>query len=52
MEFHAKTIEDVAYALKIISMCENDIKIDKDEAYDKILQKLGVKYKTAIKYLR
>lgn len=52
MEFHAKTIEDIAYALKIISMCENDIKIDKDEAYDKILQKLGVKYKTAIKYLR
>lgn len=52
MEFHAKTIEDVAYALKIISMCETDIKIDKDEAYDKILQKLGVKYKTAIKYLR
>ena len=52
LEFHAKTIEDVAYALKIISMCETDIKIDKDEAYDKILQKLGVKYKTAIKYLR
>lgn len=52
LEFHAKTIEDVAYALKIINMCETDIKIDKDEAYDKILQKLGVKYKTAIKYLR
>lgn len=52
LEFHAKTIDDVAYALKIISMCETDIKIDKDEAYDKVLQKLGIKYKTAIKYLR
>ena len=52
LEFHAKNIEDVAYALKIINLCEADIKIEKDEAYDKILQKLGVKYKTAIKYLR
>ena len=52
LEFHTKSIDDVAYALKIICLCESDIKIDKDEAYDKILQRLGVKYHTAIKYLR
>ena len=52
LEFHTKSVDDVAYALKIIGICEADIKIDKDEAYDKILQKLGIKYKTAIKYLR
>jgi len=52
LEFHAKSVDEVAFALKIISICEADIKIDKDEAYDKISQKLGIKYKTAIKYLR
>lgn len=52
LEFHAKTLDDIAYCIKIISLCEADIKIGKDEALDRVLQKLGIKYKTAIKYLR
>lgn len=51
LDFHAETIDEVAYALKVIDLCKMEMKIDTDEAYDRILQKLGVKYHTAIKYL-
>ena len=52
LAFHAKSINDVAYALKVVGLCETKIKIKKEEAFDKILQAMGIKYKTAMKYLR
>lgn len=52
LAFHAKCIDDVAYALKIVSLCEAEMKISKEEAFDKILQAMGIKYKTAMNYLR
>lgn len=51
LPFRAKTIEDFAYALRIVTLCENELRIDKDEALEKIFQSVGIKYKTVKGYL-
>ncbi len=49
--FHAKNIEDFAYALKAVIHCENEIGLDKDEALDRIFQSIGIKYKTVKSFM-
>ena len=51
LPFHAKNIEDLAYALKIVILCDNEIRIDQDEALDRIFQSIGIKYKTVKSFL-
>ena len=51
LSFHAKTVEEFAYALKIVSICEKELRIDKNEAIDRIFQSVGIKYKTVKTYL-
>lgn len=46
LHFHAKSIEDFAYALKVVTFCSNELKIDQDEAFERIFQSIGVKYET------
>ncbi len=51
LQFHAKTIEEFAYALKVVSLCEEEMGIGKEEALDRIFQSVGIKYKTVKAYL-
>lgn len=51
MEFHAKDVEDFAYSLKIVTLCENEIRMDRDEMLDHIFQSVGIKYKTVQGFL-
>ena len=51
LPFHAKSIEDLAYALKIITLCDWEMEIEKEEALDRIFQSVGIKYKTVKEYL-
>lgn len=51
LPFHAKNIEDFAYALKVVIFCESELRIDKDEALDRIFQSIGIKYKTVKSFL-
>lgn len=51
LPFHAKDVEDLSYALKIITLCGNEIGIEKDEALDRIFQSIGIKYKTVKSFL-
>lgn len=51
LQFHAKKIEDLAYALKIVILCENELRIDQDEAFDRIFQSIGIKFKTVKSFL-
>lgn len=51
LEFHAKNVEDFAYALKIVTLCENELKIDKDEILERIFQSIGIKYRTVKSFL-
>ena len=51
LPFRAKSIADLAYALKIVILCDNEIQIDQDEALDRIFQSIGIKYKTVKSFL-
>lgn len=51
LPFHAKSIEDFAYALKVVTLCSNELRIDKDEALDRIFQSIGIKYKTVRSFI-
>ena len=51
LPFHAYNINELAYALKIVCICEDEIKIAKDEALDRIFQSIGIKYKTVKAFL-
>ena len=51
LPFHAKNVEDFAYALKIVTLCEKELGIEKDEALDRIFQSIGIKYKTVKMFL-
>ena len=51
LPFHAKCIEDFAYALKVVTLCNNELRIDQDEALDRIFQSIGIKYKTVKSFL-
>ena len=46
LPFHAENVEELAYALKIAILCENELRIDKEEALDRIFQSIGIKYQT------
>ncbi|NLV84138.1 MAG: hypothetical protein GXY60_06210 [Spirochaetales bacterium] len=51
LPFHAKSVEDFAYALKVVILCSNELRIDKDEALDRIFQSIGIKYKTVRSFI-
>ena len=51
LSFHAKSVEDFAYALKAVTLCNNELRIDQDEALDRIFQSIGIKYKTVKSFL-
>ena len=51
LPFRAKNVEDLSYALKIVTLCDNELQIDKDEAFDRIFQSIGIKYKTVKSFL-
>lgn len=51
LPFHAESVEEFAYALRIVSLCKNELRIDTDEAIDRIFQSVGIKYKTVKMYL-
>lgn len=51
LPFHAKNVEEFAYALKIIVFCEKEINMEKDEALDRVFQSVGIKYKTVKAFL-
>ena len=51
LPFHAKSVEDFAYALKVVTLCSNELRIDKDEALDRIFQSIGIKYKTVRSFI-
>lgn len=51
LAFRAKSVADFAYALKIVSLCENELGIDKNEVFDRIFQSVGIKYKTVRSFI-
>ena len=51
LPFHAKDVADFAYALKIVGLCENELKIGREELLDRIFQSIGIKYKTVKSFL-
>ena len=51
LPFHAENVEELAYALKIVILCENELRIDKEEALDRIFQSIGIKYQTVKSFL-
>ena len=51
LPFHARNVDDLAYALKTVTFCSNELKIDVDEAFDRIFQSIGIKYKTVKAFL-
>ena len=51
LPFHAKNIEELAYALKVVTLCSNELRIDTEEALDRIFQSIGIKYKTVKSFL-
>ncbi len=51
LPFRAKSVEDFAYALKVVTLCSNELQIDQDEALDRIFQSIGIKYKTVKSFL-
>ena len=51
LPFHAKSVEDFAYALKVVTLCNNELRIDQDEVLDRIFQSIGIKYKTVKSFL-
>jgi len=51
LSFHAKNVEEFAYALKIVTLCANELRIEKDDALDRIFQSIGIKYKTVKTFL-
>lgn len=44
--YKAKNIEEFAYSLKIINMCENELRISREDILDRVFQSVGIKYKT------
>lgn len=51
LPFHAKNIDDLVYALKIVVLCDDVLMIEKDIALDRIFQSVGIKYQTVKKYI-
>lgn len=51
LPFHAKNVEDLAYALKAVTLCGNELRIAQDEVLDRIFQSIGIKYKTVKSFL-
>lgn len=51
LPFHAKDAEDLAYALKIVTLCEKELGMEKEEVLDRIFQSIGIKYKTVKSFL-
>lgn len=51
MSFTASSIEEVMLALKIVIQYHNILSVDKDEAFDKIFQSIGIKYSTVRSFL-
>ncbi len=49
--FCAKDVEDLAYALKVVTLCDNELRMDQDEILDQIFQSIGIKYQTVKSYL-
>ena len=52
LPYFAKTVEELAYSIEIVNVCEQEIKLEKDEMLDYIFQSIGIKYKTVRSYLR
>ena len=52
LPYLAKTVEELAYSIEIVNVCEQEIKLEKDEMLDYIFQSIGIKYKTVRSYLR
>ena len=51
LPFHAENVEDLAFALKIVTQCDNELRIDQEEVLDRIFQSVGIKYKTVKSFL-
>ena len=51
MEYYAENIKEFAYSLKIVEICESEIRVEKEELYDRIFQSIGIKYETVRKYM-
>lgn len=51
LQFHADDVYEIANSIRIVLLCENEIKIDKKEALDRIFQSIGIKYKTIESFL-
>lgn len=52
LPYFAKTVEELAYSIEIVNVCEQEIKLEKDEMLDYIFQSIGIKYRTVRSYLR
>ena len=52
LSFHTTNIKEFAYALKVITLCGNELRISQDEALDRIFQSIGIKYKTVKSFLK
>lgn len=51
LEFHADTLDEFFYSLKIVSFCPDELRIDQEDAFDRIFQSVGIKYKTVKAFL-
>jgi hypothetical protein len=51
LEYSAKDDSDIAYSLKVADLCQNEIRMERDEVVDRIFQSIGIKYKTVRNFL-
>lgn len=52
LEYKATSVEDLIMSMKIVLNYHDELPIDKDVAFDKIFQSIGIKYKTVKSFLK
>lgn len=51
LSYSANNVMELSYSLKIVDLCQNQIRIEQDDIIDKIFQSIGIKYKTVKTFL-
>lgn len=51
LTYSTNNVSEIAYSLKIVDLCQDEIRMERDDIIDKIFQSIGIKYKTVKTFL-
>lgn len=51
LPYSANNVSEIAYSLRVVELCQNEIRMERDDIIDKIFQSIGIKYKTVKTFL-